>query len=182
MPNPALQTDWMGAKMTAPKGFTLVEILIVVIILGILAVMIIPQFSSASESARASMLMDDLRVMRTQLEVFKAQHNGVPPGFPNSDTTQTPTEAVMLDHVTRSSDPTGKTAAVNTPGYPYGPYMREFPSNPFNGKSSVRVLSASEALPNSPADQYGWIYQPSSMTFRSDCLGSDSNGVPYFDY
>jgi general secretion pathway protein G len=168
--------------MTAQKGFTLVEILIVVIILGILAVMIIPQFSSATESARASMLMDDLRVMRTQLEVFKAQHNGVPPGFPGQDTTQTPTEAVMVDQITLSSDQTGKTAAVNTPGYPYGPYMREVPTNPLNGKTSVRVLSASDTFPSGPTDQYGWVYQPSSMTFKSDCLGNDSSGVPYFNY
>ena len=172
----------MGAKMTAPKGFTLVEILIVVIILGILAVMIIPQFSSATQSARASMLMDNLRVMRTQLEVFKAQHQGVPAGFPDGDSTQIPTEAVMLDHITKSSNPAGATAAINTPGYPYGPYMREMPTNPINEKSSVRVLKASDAFPNGPADQYGWIYQPSTLTFKSDCLGTDDNGVPYFDY
>jgi prepilin-type N-terminal cleavage/methylation domain-containing protein len=172
----------MGAKMTAPKGFTLVEILIVVIILGILAVMIIPQFSSATQSARASMLMDNLRVMRTQLEVFKAQHQGVPAGFPGGDSTQTPTEAVMLDQITRSSTPAGATAAINTPGYPYGPYMREMPANPINEKSSVRVLQASDVFPNGPADQYGWIYQPSTMMFKSDCLGKDHNGVPYFDY
>ena len=182
MRSPARQTDWMGAKMTANKGFTLVEILIVVIILGIIAAMIIPQFSSASESARAAMLMDDLRVMRSQLEVFKAQHNGVPPGFPDCDTTKIPTEPEMLDHITKSSNPAGATAAINTPGYPYGPYMREIPANPFNGKSSVRVLRASDVLPNSPTDQYGWIYQPSTMMFKSDCLGKDSNGVPYFDY
>lgn len=172
----------MGAKMTAQKGFTLVEILIVVIILGILGVMVIPQFTSATQSARSAMLMDDLRVMRTQLEVFKAQHQGVPAGFPNGDSTQIPTEAVMLDQVTKSSTPAGATAAINTPGYPYGPYMREMPVNPINGKSSVRVLQASDVFPNSPADQYGWIYQPSTMMFKSDCLGMDHNGVPYFDY
>jgi len=71
---------------------------------------------------------------------------------------------------------------VNTPGYPYGPYMREIPANPFNGKSSVRVLPASEAFPGSPADQYGWVYQPSTLTFKADCLGTDNNGVAYFDY
>ncbi len=168
--------------MTAQKGFTLVEILIVVIILGILGVMIFPQFSSATESARASMLMDDLRVMRSQIEVFKAQHQGVPPGFPNCDTTQTPTEAILSGHITQSSTPAGATAPVGTAGYPYGPYMKEFPANPFNDKSPVKVLSASDALPNAPSDQYGWIYQPSTMTFKSDCLGTDTNGVLYFNY
>ena len=182
MPSPAPQSDWMGAKMTARKGFTLVEILIVVIILGILAVIVIPQFSSANENARASMLMDDLRVMRMQLEIFKAQHNSVPPGHPNCDTTQAPTETALVDQFTRSSDASGNTAPINTPGYPYGPYMREIPANPLNGKSSIRVLSAAEPFPGAPADTYGWIYQPSSMTLKSDCPGSDSEGTPYFDY
>ncbi len=168
--------------MTATKGFTLVEILIVVIILGILGVMIIPQFSSATESARAAMLMDDLRMMRSQMEVFKAQHRGVPPGFPDGDTAQAPTEAAVRAHITQSSTSAGATAAVGTDGYPYGPYMKEIPANPFNGKSSLLVLPASTPCPNTPSDQYGWIYQPSSLTFKSDSLGSDTNGVPYFDY
>jgi len=168
--------------MTAPKGFTLVEILIVVIILGILAAMIIPQFSSATESARASMLMDDLRVMRSQMEVFKAQHQGVAPGFPNCDLTKTPTEAVLLVHITQCSTAAGATAPVGSAGYPYGPYMKEIPANPFNGRSSTLVIPASGSFPDAPSDQYGWIYQPSTMTYKSDWLGTDTNGVFYFDY
>lgn len=168
--------------MTIHKGFTLVEILIVVIILGILGAMIIPQFSSATESARASMLMDDLRVMRSQMEVFKAQHQGVPPGFPNCDTAQAPTEATVVTYITQSSTAAGATAAVGTAGYPYGPYMREFPTNPFNGKSSMLIIPASGPLPVAPSDLYGWIYQPSTMTFKADCLGTDTNGVSYFNY
>lgn len=168
--------------MVVRKGFTLVEILIVVIILGILAAMIIPQFSSATESARASMLMDDLRVMRSQMEVFKAQHQGVAPGFPNCDTAQTPTESALLAHITQSSTPAGVTAAVGTVGYPYGPYMKEIPTNPINGKSSVLVIPTANPCPNTPSDQYGWIYQPSSLTFKADCLGTDGDGVSYFNY
>ena len=168
--------------MKTHKGFTLIEILVVVIILAILAAMIIPQFSSATESARASMLMDDLRVMRSQLEVFKAQHQGIPPGYPGCDTTETPTDAVMLEHLTKASTSEGVTAAVNTPGYDYGPYMREMPTNPFNGKNTVRVLAPSETFPDAPLDQFGWIYQPSTLLFKADCGGSDESGTAYFDY
>ncbi len=168
--------------MTAQKGFTLVEILIVVIILGILAAMIIPHFSSATNSARASMLMDDLRVMRSQMEVFKAQHQGVPPGFPNCDIAQAPTEATVVTYITQSSTAVGATAPVGTAGYPYGPYMREFPTNPFNGKSSILVIPASNPCPNTPSDQYGWIYQPSTLTFKADSPGTDAHGVLYFNY
>lgn len=168
--------------MAGSKGFTLVEILIVVVILGILAAMIIPQFSSATESARASMLMDDLRVMRSQMEVFKAQHQSVPPGYPNCNQTQAPTETALVDYLTKSSTAEGAIAAANTPGYPYGPYMREIPTNPINAKNSVLVLGPTDVFPVSPSDTYGWVYQPSTMTFKADCSGADDSGIYYFDY
>ena len=48
------------------KGFTLVEILIVVIILGILAAIVIPQFTQASNDARESSLSSELQTVRSQ--------------------------------------------------------------------------------------------------------------------
>ena len=44
------------------------------------AAVAIPRFSNASALARASMVADNLRLMRMQLEVFKAHHAGVAPG------------------------------------------------------------------------------------------------------
>ena len=74
-----------------PRGFTLVEILIVVMILGILAAVAIPKFANASQSARESSLKDNLRLLRTQLGVYKSQHS-LYPGYPGGDFTATPTE------------------------------------------------------------------------------------------
>src|SRR5438046_10568871 len=56
------------------KGFTLVEILIVVIILGILAAIVIPQFTSASQDARKNSLVSQLQTIKGQLELARLQH------------------------------------------------------------------------------------------------------------
>jgi len=61
-------------RRTRKGGFTLVEILIVVIILGILAAIVIPQFTSASQDARKNSLTSQLQTLRSQLELYKLQH------------------------------------------------------------------------------------------------------------
>ena len=64
---------------TSNGGFTLVEILIVVVILGILAAIVIPQFTQASTEARESSLVSNLQTIRSQIELYKIQHNDNPP-------------------------------------------------------------------------------------------------------
>src|SRR5918993_605544 len=61
-------------------GFTLVELLIVVIILAVLAAIIVPQFSSATIDAQESALDANLARLRSSIELFQAQHGGVYPG------------------------------------------------------------------------------------------------------
>lgn len=59
-------------------GFTLVEILIVVVILGILAAVVVPQFSDASEGARVSATAANVRAVQDQIAMYQAR-NGVYP-------------------------------------------------------------------------------------------------------
>ena len=164
------------------KAFTLVEILVVVIILGILAAIVIPQFSNATQNARASMLADNLRIMRTQVMVFKAQHNSVSPGYPAGDPSQAPTSVDFVAHFTQATKATCESAAPGTDGYPYGPYMSLIPEDPINGKRTVLVLADGAAFPTAPSDAYGWIYQPFTLLFKCDATGADETGRPYYDY
>src|SRR6266699_3339857 len=64
----------VSAMKTLRSGFTLVEIQIVVIILGILAAIEIPQFTNASQDARESALLSQLQTLRSQIELYKLQH------------------------------------------------------------------------------------------------------------
>jgi type II secretion system protein G len=65
------------------RAFTLIEILIVVVILGILAAIVIPQFSDASTQANAANVRSQLQTLRGQLELYKVQHNDVYPDLVN---------------------------------------------------------------------------------------------------
>jgi type II secretion system protein G len=66
------------------RAFTLIEILIVVVILGILAAIVIPQFTNASTQASESSLKSQLQTIRGQLELYKVQHNDVYPDLVNN--------------------------------------------------------------------------------------------------
>ena len=168
--------------MRAWKAFTLVEILIVVVILGILAAVVLPRFSNASAAARASMLADDLRIMRTQLTVYKSQHRDVPAGYPDGDPNNDPTEAAFVLHMTKASNASGETAEPGTPGYDYGPYLREVPPNPINGKATVQIIGAAEEVPAAGDNSHGWIYKPSTLVFKADSSGADESGRLFIDY
>ena len=63
----------------AARGFTLIEILIVVVILGILAAVIIPQFTNAADDASVSSARTQLQTMRSQIELFRSQTGSYPP-------------------------------------------------------------------------------------------------------
>ena len=100
----------------ARGGFTLIEILIVVIILGILAGILFPQFSNASLLARENTLREDLRFMRSQILTFRIQHGDVSPGYPNGNVSAVPTESDFIDHMLKYSDDQFRLERGGEPG------------------------------------------------------------------
>ena len=68
-------------------GFTLIEMLIVIIILGILAMVIIPQITVSQEDAKVSTLKTNLTGIRSAIELYYAQHNNIYPGVKKTDGT-----------------------------------------------------------------------------------------------
>lgn len=164
------------------KAFTLVEILIVVAILGILAAIVLPQFQSHAQQAKEAAAKDNLRILRQQIELYAAQHNGVPPGYNMGDTGSPPIFLIFRLQLTWASNATGGMAPIGTPGFPLGPYISAIPSNPFNNLNTARVLLNDDEFPAEATGEYGWVYQPQTKTIRLDWPGTDKDGIRYYDY
>jgi general secretion pathway protein G len=122
-------------RRTRKGGFTLVEILIVVIILGILAAIVIPQFTSASQDARKNSLVSQLQTLRSQLELYKLQHLDQ---LPSTLIGGSPAWTQM----TVKTDASGATGTSTA--FPFGPYLQADPTNPLNSQSAVLVVTVDQ--------------------------------------
>jgi general secretion pathway protein G len=152
-----------------------------VVILAIIGALVVPQFSNAARTSRENTLREDLRFMRSQIQVYQAQHGGTAPGFPGGSKSSGPTEAAFVAQMTQPTSSFGNVGTVLDATHNLGPYLRRMPDNPVNDLSTVRVIG-SGAFPTEPADTHGWVYQPSTMKFAADCAGVDDDGRRYFDY
>jgi general secretion pathway protein G len=160
--------------MRAKSGFTLVEILIVVVILGILAAIVIPQFTNASTEARESALVSDLQSVRSQIELYKIQHNN--DALPGAGT------ATFNECMEGYTDKNGAVVAQGTAGA-LGKYMEKIPVNPFSTQDTVanpallvRVDGAAAG-----ANTHHWRFDSTTGAFQADDALSSSEGVAHSD-
>ncbi|MBL7153571.1 MAG: type II secretion system protein [Phycisphaerae bacterium] len=147
------------------RAFSLVELMIVVAVLGILAAIVVPQFQAHSVKARGAVAKDSVRLLRGAIELYTAQHGGVPPGYADDDVGTPPADS----HFNRQLVVEGR-------------YLLEMPENPFNNRDDIRMIGNSEAFPASATGGFGWVYQPATKTIRLDWPGADKDGISYFEY
>ncbi len=95
------------------RGFTLIEILIVVVILGILAAIVVPQFTNAADDANDAAIRSQLQTLRGQIELYRAQNSGDP--------------GLLA---------TGWTDMID------GDYLMGTPSNPLTSSSTIAATAA----------------------------------------
>ena len=139
------------------------EFLVVGIILGILAVIVVPQFTEATGQSDESTLACRVQTIRAQLELYKVQHMDQ---YPNVG-------GEMGDFVRRLTDKTDQEHAF---GGVFGPYFQQFPINPFNGSSSVRIDG-----PPPGANTDGWRFDSSSGKIVADDSKLTPDGKYHFE-
>ena len=65
-------------SMRGQKGFTLVELMVVIAIIGVLAAIAVPMFTDSTDSAKAARVQADLRTVESALQLYYADNGSYP--------------------------------------------------------------------------------------------------------
>lgn len=132
---------------TNKRGFTLVEVLWVIMFLGLLAAIVVPRFADATDDAKMSNLTKNLQQVRAQLQLYRLQHNNT---YPTNIAAQ----------LTSKTDEDG---TINPAGA-FGPYMKFFPDNRY-----IDDPAKSDATGGAAGD--GWSYNSATGVFLANSAG-----------
>ncbi len=163
-------------------GFTLVELLVVVVILAIIAAIVVPQFSSATDDAKESVLSSNLTRMRSAVALYREQHGHYPGDAtasgatcPNSGTagvgdttTAAAREEAFGSQLTMYTNAAGQACSTTDDVFKFGPYLKTtalgkagIPENPITQSKAVAVVTAGDLTMSSASTTGGWKYDAS---------------------
>lgn len=135
------------------RAFTLVEILIVVVILGILAAIVTPQFSMASSQANETATLEQLTRIRRALAVYYVRSQSTYPAV---------------------SEGEGTWGELSSQGY----FKMGAPSNGIVGGEVGRRVILRETPDSSWHQDYGWIYNPRTGDVWAACFDTNDKMLP----
>jgi prepilin-type N-terminal cleavage/methylation domain-containing protein len=147
-------------------GFSLIELVIVIVITALLAAIAIPRLSRGATGAADSALVQDLDALRKALDHYAAEHGGVYPDPAN-----------IKKQLTKYTDDAGNVSSNQTGAFIYGPYLTSIPSLPVgNGGGQIGAV-------NSGSGGVGWAYDNTTGSLRANTTTeADATGKLYSSY
>lgn len=150
------------------KGFSLAEILIVLGIMAILATVVVLNFSNSDTGAKENALRGNVATLREALDLYRADH-GWYPGDPVKDWNKNGNATNLMNQLMQFTDATGKPSTKRTTSYRFGPYLKQWPEDPFSNLTTLTIDKNNEELLGTMADRVakgngkgGWYYQSKS--------------------
>jgi general secretion pathway protein G len=137
----------------------LIDAVLLAVVVAIAGAVAIPLIEKASGQAKEAALLQNLRTLRSQIELYKLEHGGEPPvayqgSFP------------QLLRATNARGVPGEAGSQ----FPYGPYLHTgIPVNPVTGCSIVTLTDTFP--PQSPGGSGGWLYHQQTGRIAIDLEG-----------
>ena len=176
----------MNCRNNRQKAFSLVELVIVIVILGVIAAIAIPRISSGSKNAGDAALRANLATLRNAIDWYYGEHNMVFPGA-KADGLGNAAESyeAFVSQLTMYSKSDGSCSADKNAAYPSGPYLRNgFPNLTVglnSGKNTVNIVNQVTPLSSTPADGKGWVYNVATGQIIANADQTGNDGTTTFD-
>ena len=150
------------------SAFSLVELIIVIVIIGIIGAIAIPRVSKGTSHARDKALRANLAILRSAIEVYAAEHEGI---YPTDDIIEQLTMSTDID-----GDFTQDADAI------YGPYLKEIPVLPVGTRKGNNGINTSGGSPGVGTE--GWLYNTTTNEIRANLADTEIDPLqqPYNDY
>ncbi len=142
-------------NMSRKNGFTLVELVVVVLILGILAAIAVPKIISNGDDAADSGAAQTLTSIRDAIELYRTKTNAG--GYPNG-ANSTELQNKLIPSLRGSTFPKAKVGGLNS--------------------SEIKIATP---LPTTASGTQGWAYDPVSGEIMINSSTLNSAGVRYMD-
>ncbi|MCB9846225.1 MAG: prepilin-type N-terminal cleavage/methylation domain-containing protein [Phycisphaeraceae bacterium] len=135
------------------RAFTLVELLIVILILGILAAIVVPSFFGATEEARQETTRHELLKLRRAVEVYMTRHSNGLPGVLAGDGTW---GEIVMD----------------------GEYLSGPPTNAWVGEVTGREIVIGDEPDGAYHTDYGWIFDDTTGDIWAASFDENDEPLP----
>ena len=162
-------------------GFTLIEILIVVVLLGIMATILVPKISVSSDEAKLNSLKTNLTTIRGAIRLYFNQHDNTFPGV-HDDKGQPAANAAQAAkgfnyQLFRYTDLNGDSSKTKDATYKFGPYLKasELPINPFTNDNTLECdITTTDVSDRTSDGSSGWkFYTKTGILIANDGAHND---------
>ena len=176
------------ANARRDNGFTLVELLIVVIILATLAAIVVPQFTSSTDDAEVAALDSNLAGIRSSIELYYQQHSSVYPGAVvaaqgtcTADVSAAAIGPTSFDaQMNYYSDIDGNVCDIKDATFKFGPYLKNgLPANPLTKVATLVVVTTGSLNLSDDGGAAGWKFDSVSGKFIANDNTLDLAGLAY---